>query len=572
MEVCKATIAKKGMIGYDIEVNSVAGINTAKCVNCGECRDICPVGAISEKQRVICRLCPGCTDKPAMIYDEMAELAVKESCTTACPLGISPQGYINLVAAGKEREAFEHIWKRNPLPSVCGRICHHPCEQSCKRGTLVDEPLAIRGVKRYLSEAFADYFPGTYPSIYQEEIAVVGAGPAGLTAAHTLAGLGYRVTVFDREPEAGGMMNVGIPRFRLPREVIAADVERLEKAGIRFELGRSVSKAQIEQLKKNFDKVIIATGVPNSKELRIDGWRKEGVITALHFMERVNRYQRIPHHPAQAFDISGDVVVIGGGNVAIDCARTAVRLGAGSVTAVCVECGSDVPCHSWEIEEAKEEGVTLMEAWAPKRFTGAFNDLTGVELNKVTDFQKTPEGAIRFKIDEEQSKTVKADWVIVAIGQSAPEFLKEYASDGDILFAGDIVSDKCSVADAMAQGLLAAQRLDEMLQGRRVKYQEPARVPAVAPVEEKFYPATRYMITRPPMPVVNAAVRIKNFDEVETAYSKAVVDTEVKRCMNCGYSEVASDKCIGCGVCKTVCPKGDVITMVKNSEGGRENA
>jgi NADPH-dependent glutamate synthase beta subunit-like oxidoreductase len=572
METCKATIVKKGMNSYDIEVNSVAGINTAKCVNCGECRDICPVGAISEKQRVICRLCPGCTDKPALGYDEMVELAVKESCTTACPLGISPQGYINLVAVGREREAFEHIWRHNPLPSVCGRICHHPCEQSCKRGTLVDEPLAIRGVKRYLSEAFADYFPGVYPSIYQEEIAVVGAGPAGLTAAHSLAQLGYRVTVFDREPTAGGMMSVGIPRFRLPREVIAADVGRLEKAGIRFELGRSVSKAQIERLKKNFDKVIVATGVPNSKELRIDGWRKEGVITALHFMDRVNRYQKIPRHPAQAFDISGDVVVIGGGNVAIDCARSAVRLGASSVTVVCVERGPDIPCHSWEIADAKEEGVTLMEAWAPKRFTGAFNDLTGVELNKVTDFRKTPEGAIQFKTDEKQSETLKADWVIVAIGQSASELRDEYASDGDVLFAGDIVSNDCSVVDAMAQGLLVARQADEMLQGRRVKVPEPERVLAVAPVEEKFYPATRYMIVRPPMPVVNAATRIKSFDEAETSYSKAVVDMEVKRCMSCGYSEVASDKCIGCGVCKTVCPKGDVIVMVKNSEGGRENA
>ncbi|MCL2163492.1 MAG: FAD-dependent oxidoreductase [Oscillospiraceae bacterium] len=571
MEACKTTIARSDGSSYEIKVNSVASINTTKCVNCGECRTICPVDAISEKQRVICRLCPGCTDKPALLYDEMVALATKESCTTACPLGMSPQGYINLLAAGKEKEAFEHIWKYNPLPSICGRICHHPCEQVCKRGSLVDEPLAIRGVKRYLSDKFADYTPEEYPVIYQEKVAVVGAGPAGLMAAHTLAQLGYKVTIFDREPKAGGMMNVGIPQFRLPQGVTAADVSRLERAGIVFELGRSISKNQINQFKKEFDKIIIATGAPHSKELHIDGWRKEGVLTALHFMERANQFQQLYRHPGQAFDVTGKVVVIGGGNVAIDCARTALRLGAESVTAVCVESSSDVPCHSWEIEHAKDEGVVLIEGWAPKRFTGAFNDLSGVELNKVIDFKKSADGAIQFKTSESETQTLPADWVIVAIGQSPSSFWKEYESDPAIVFAGDVVSYLCSVIDAMTAGMKAARLVDEQLQGRSFKLAEAEHDLAAAPINEKYYPATRYMTVRPPTPIVDAGVRVSGFQEVETAFSKEIIDLEIKRCMQCGYSDVASDKCIGCGVCRMVCPKGDVITMITTDKGGCEN-
>ncbi|MCL1895205.1 MAG: FAD-dependent oxidoreductase [Clostridiales bacterium] len=552
-----------------LDVQSVAAINSGRCVNCGECRDICPVGAISEQQRVICRLCPTCTDKPAMLYDDMEALATKESCTSACPLGISPQGYINLVAAGREREAFQHIWDRNPLISICGRICHHPCEQACKRGTLVDEPMSIRGVKRYLGDAFEGYECESYPVIYEEEIAVIGAGPAGLMAAHKLALYGYRVTVFEKDPAAGGMLNNGVPKFRIPRDVITRDIGRLEKAGITFRFGVNISPNQIGQLKKDFDIIIIAAGTPYSKELKIEGWRNEGVYTALNFMDRVNADETIRSHCGQQFAEKGDVVVIGGGNVALDCARTALRLGAKSVTAVCLESGADVPCHDWEREEAEEEGVVLLEGWAPKEFKGVLNLLQGVELEKVAEFTRSEDGVIAFTTNPSETRSLPADCVIVAIGQAAAGMWKGCESDDAFLFAGDISGADCSVVDAMASGRLAAQKADEALRGFRRK--EGPQGLSCAPVEEKVYLANRLKVARPAMPIVPADERAANFDEVELDYSKDIIDVEVKRCLKCGYQKIDASLCIGCGVCATVCPKGDVISMVSYEEGGEEN-
>ena len=216
----KEVSASGNVMSFTIDRTAIAQIDPSKCVNCGTCRDICPTEAIEELQRTVCRLCPTCTDRPAMTMDENDNFSTAHACTTECPLGISPQGYVNLTRLGQYEDAYKLIWKKNPLPAVCGRICHHPCEQGCKRGTLVDEPIAIRGIKRFLSD-HVDYIPPKYPRIYDEEIAVIGAGPAGLTAAHYLSLAGYRVTVFDSEPAAGGMLISGIPKFSLPRDVVA---------------------------------------------------------------------------------------------------------------------------------------------------------------------------------------------------------------------------------------------------------------------------------------------------------------------------------------------------------------
>lgn len=553
---------------YVLDKKAVASINPATCVNCGTCREICPVEAISEQQRVICRLCPECTSQPALTVDEMYALATAKSCTSECPLGISPQGYVNLIKAGKEEEAYKLVWEKNPLPSVCGRVCHHPCEQACKRGILVDEPIAIRGLKRYLSDR-VDYEPLAYPRLYEEKVAVVGAGPAGLTAAHYLAQAGYEVTVFDAEAEPGGMLTRGIPTYRLPHDVVAKDVGNIEKAGVKFVLGERIGKAGFEKIKNDYDAVIIATGAPYSKELKVEGWRFDGVMTALDFMERVNNKQDIWRHPGQVFKLDGEVVVIGGGNVAITAARTAVRLGAKKVTAICVETGEEVPCHEWEHDEAVEEGVELLEGWAPQRFIGKHPEISGVEVCKVSSFTKDACGAIAFETDKNQVKTVKADWVIVAIGQAPDTMWEAYEKDSKVFYAGDVRSQACSVVDAMASGKKIAGAVDKQLRGREVKDLLALRKLNQAPKSQKIYPATRLKIKRPARPMADVKERVKNFDEVETAYEKDVVDLEVLRCLECGYQAVDAEKCIGCGVCQRFCPKGDVITMVSAIEGGK---
>jgi NADPH-dependent glutamate synthase beta subunit-like oxidoreductase len=482
-------------------------------------------------------------------------------------LGISPQGYVNLTRVGKEVEAFKHIWDKNPLPAICGRICHHPCEQACKRGILVDEPIAIRGIKRYLTDNI-DYIPQAYPRIYEEAIAVIGAGPAGLTAGHTLSLAGYNVTVFDGEAKAGGMLRRGIPSFRLPRDITDREIGKLVDAGLTIRLGERISKIQAEALVKEYDAVIVAAGAPNARELPIQGWRKEGVFTALQFMERVNAGQDIWRHPGQEFSQGGEVVVIGGGNVAIDSARTALRLGAKKVTAVCLESGADVPCHDWERLEAEEEGIELLEGWAPQQFTGVHNELKGVELFKVSKFNKEVDGKISIETDATQSRIIRADMVIVAIGQRADQIWEAFEGRDKVFFAGDVRSSAFSVIDAMASGKAAAVKADFFLRGRAEKDPLELRRLHEAPLSEKIYPAVRLKIDRPSLPVAAPAERIHSFNEVETEYDPTVIETEVLRCLQCGYQKVDADKCIGCGVCKVVCPKGDAITMVQVGKGG----
>lgn len=547
---------------FTIPHRAVASINSSNCVNCGKCREMCPVNAISEQQRIVCRLCPSCTDRPALPFNDMVSLATEKSCTTACPLGISPQGYVNLTRAGKETEAFGIIWEKNPLPSVCGRVCNHPCEQACKRGLLVDEPIAIRGLKRYLSDT-VDYKPAKYPEIHEVKIAIIGAGPAGLTAGHYLAQSGYPVTIFDGEEEPGGMLMRGIPEFRLDRDAVRKDINRLVEAGLDIRLGHRVGKAEFERLKEEYDAVIIAAGAPNSKALRMEGDRKEGIMTALAFMERVNNGQDIWRHPGQEFKMDGaKVVVLGGGNVALDCARTAVRLGAEKVTAVCLESGKDFPGDSWERRDAEEEGVVICEGWAPQKFTGVHCELNGVEFARVKNFCKDENRRISFDVDKEDTQMIPADWVIMAVGSAADNIWLETEAKGNVYKAGDVAGGISNVVESMASGRRTAIKVIESFGTIAPKFPTDDHTLNLADIMEKVYPATRLKIARPMMPIQDVETRKSNFDEVETAYDKDTIDVEVMRCLQCGFEKVDPEKCIGCGVCRSVCPKGDVITLV----------
>ncbi|MBR5753063.1 MAG: FAD-dependent oxidoreductase [Clostridia bacterium] len=531
----------------------VAHINSANCVNCGTCREICPGGAIEEKQREICRICPDCTDRPAMAVDEMKEFTTKQACTTGCPLGISPQGYIGLCRVDKPEKALEVIWRKNPLPSVCGRICHHPCEQLCKRGVLVDEPISIRATKRYLSDN-VELQVEKYPKVYEEKIAVIGAGPAGLTAAHYLLLQGYDVTVFEESDTPGGMMYRAIPEFRLAREALLKDIRRLEDLGMDIQYGVSVDKAMAEKLVKEYDAVVVAAGRKSGRTLTCEGADKANIVTALDFLDGINNVDKV----SAPFE---NVVVIGGGDVAMDCARAAKRLGAKNVTAYCMETGSDVPGHPWEIEEAEAEGVTLNPGFAPVAFPGKGKKVSAVTLCNCKS-SRDADGRIRFDLDKETTTTVDADQVILAIGQIADPMWDVFDNNDKVYFAGDIRSPVCSVVDGMASGKAAAHAIDTKLQGRELKNPLDLRVLNAAPIEEKIYPALRLRVDRPGMPLQEPDVRVTNFEPVEGEYDPSVIKAEAWRCLRCGYMELDVNKCIGCGVCMESCPKGDAITMV----------
>lgn len=529
---------------------SVAQIDGYQCVNCGTCEEYCPAGAISERQKTVCHLCPDCTEMKALNVPEMEKMRT-ESCTLACPLGISPQGYINLLKAGKEKEAYELILDKNPLPSICGSICHHPCEDVCKRGKLVDEPMKIRGLKRYLGEKYLDTPLKKYPLIYQEEVAVIGAGPAGLTAAHTLAKKGYQVTVFEESSEAGGMLIRAIPDFRLDKETAAKEIERLEEAGIRFEFG---SKVRPSDIRNEYDKIIVATGNAVSKGLPIQNSVCKGVTTALDFMTKVNGGSEVK--------LSGDVIVIGGGSVAMDTARTAIRLGAEHVTVLCLESAMTMPAHAWEVEEAKEEGIEIIDSASPVKFE-AYEDaaphrLTGVLYTRIDNLDlKT------FSFDRVGEEIhIAADYAIIATGQKAQS---QYLNDSDVILAGDVAGGPCSVIDAMASGRKAAIQADMQLRGREVKeYQVDRKVEEGDP-KYRVYPATRMKLD---FPEIEKNHDIHSFEMTEKCLTDDEALLETYRCLQCGYREVNTKKCLGCGVCSKVCPKGDVIRFISVSEDG----
>ncbi len=546
-----------------------AYINPRTCVNCGICRENCPTNAITENQRIICHGCPACTDKPGISPQEMEALTTRTSCTVECPLGVAPQGYIGLTKAGKYEEALSLIWDKNPLPSVCGSVCHHPCEDGCKRGILVDHPIDIRGVKKYLSEK-VDLPVKKYNVLYDETIAIIGAGPAGLTAGHYLSLSGYKVTIFEGNAEIGGMLKRGIPEFRMRRKMIDRDVRKLQEAGLAIRTNQRIDKFTIEKLKEEYDVVIVATGSPVSKELQIPGFRLAGVMGAVNFLEHINHGSELRRHLGQIFDFKdGEAVIIGGGSVAMDAARAAIRIGASKVTAVCLEEGDSVPAHSWELEEAKEEGITLIEGYSPVEFTtDVFPHLTGVRFEKVKSMGKNAEGNFEVETDESDVLNLKADWIVEAIGQSPESWVRDLSGD-NLFFAGDTSSNKCSVVDAMASGRKTAIEVDAKLRGRNLRAQMGEHELVTADVMEKLFPYNRRKTVRPEPPQRKADERIHDFGEVEGIYSDDQILQEVQSCLGCGFEVVNPEECIACGICQKLCPMGNVITM-RAKEGGEK--
>lgn len=556
-------ITRDGAQGFSLERGYVAHIDTSKCVNCGTCRENCPVEAITEAQRRICRVCPECTEQPVMRLDQIDDFCTKQSCTTACPLGISPQGYIGLARDGKLDEAYKLIWEKNPLPSVCAHICHHPCEQVCKRGVLVDDPMAIRGIKRYLSEHVEYHLP-KYPRMHDERIAVIGAGPAGLAAGHFLSSLGYEVTIFEANNEPGGQLVRGIPEFRMNRAAVKKDIAKLQEAGLKIECSSRLGKKGIEALRAEYDAIIVAAGTPNGKEITwVPKWNYDSIYTAVQFMDFINNDQDPYRMPSQNFVVNGkEGIVIGGGSVAMDTARAAIRLGASKVTVVCLEEGENVPAHAWEKQEAAEEGVVFMEGYSPKAYKGRVNTLEAIDFVKVTSFSKGEDGKISFTTDDEQVVSVPASFCIVAIGQYADKCFPE--ADGEnVFYAGDIAGGACSVIDALASGRKAAFDVDAAIQARVLRHAAIGHELVQAPVEEKIFPCNRRKTMPHERPMAEASVRTKCFDEVESTYTDKQFKQEALRCLGCGYASIDPEKCIGCGTCQKLCPAGNVITMVK---------
>ncbi|KKM09200.1 4Fe-4S ferredoxin [Clostridiales bacterium PH28_bin88] len=537
-------------------------IDINECTACGDCEAACPVQVPNEfnegmgTRKAVYKLFPQAVPNKYLIQKRGTP-----PCRGTCPAGTNAQGYVALVSQGKFKEALEVVRRRMPFAHICGRICHHPCESECNRA-LYDDPIAIA----YLKRAAADYGwvdeaaipPEVTAPAREEKIAVIGAGPGGLTAAQDLAREGFPVTVFEAQAEAGGMLRGGIPRYRLPVEVVRQETEYMLKTG-RIELkpntrvGKDVT---FEDLKKlGYKAILIAIGLQDSRMLPLPGSDLVGVVPGMHFL----REAALGNSPA----VGHRVLVIGGGNVAVDVARTALRLGAGEVHMACLESRHEMPAHEWEIEEALEEGVILHNSWGPKRFLGE-GRVTGVEVKRCTAVFDQ-EGRFNPRYDETVTDTISADMVIVAIGQSSDtSFLP---SDGSVqvnraggivvdpvtlmttsegIFAcGDVAHGPKSVVEAVASAHEVAESIKRYLDGTDMTEGRAKEKP-----EKLSPPESQVVLTarRVKQGMVPVAERVSDFREVYLGYTREQAMEEALRCLNCGI-------CSECLQCEAVCKK-----------------
>ncbi|KPK21887.1 MAG: 4Fe-4S ferredoxin, partial [Dehalococcoidia bacterium SG8_51_3] len=501
--------------------------------------------------------------------------AARPPCKLTCPAGCNGQGYVALISKGKYVEALDHIKQWIPLPAVLGRICHHPCEQECNRNE-VDEPVAIAPLKRFAADIVrqkrkdGEISPEEKPAIDKSKpkVAVVGAGPSGLTCALDLVKLGYQTTVFEKDAEPGGQLWSAIPKYRLPKDVLAADIKDVVDSGIDLKLNSPINgKNGLAELKKQgYRAIYLAIGAQQSRSLPIPGVDLPQVRLALDFLREVNQGKKV--------EIGDKIVVIGGGNVAMDVARTARRLGARDVTAVCLESAEEMPAHPWEIEEAVEEGVKIMNSWGPVEIIDKNGKAGGVNFKKCTAVFDG-EGKFSPTFDESVTTSVDGDMVIIAIGQATDlSVLPEntgikttrggwliadpltLATDEDGIFAGgDGVTGPKSAVEAIKHGHEAAISIDRYLngldlsEGRSKEKEEPAPLPE-GKHEKKARLGTKYIALEK---------RLSGFDEIVGTLTEEEAIKEAERCLDCGL-------CSECLQCVAVCQAKAIDHEMKAEE------
>ena len=570
-----------------IRSNYVAEVDEAKCVACGQCVETCPGNALKLGQK----LCSteDLTQKPDYVklsetlhpkrtwdpnYREDHEDVVPTGtapCKTACPAHIPVQGYLKLAAQGRYTDALELIKKENPFPAVCGRICNKRCEAECTRGD-VDEAVAIDEVKRFIAQqdlnAETRFVPEkVIPKVdgeFSEKIAVIGGGPAGLSCAYYLAEKGYRPTVFEREARPGGMLMNGIPSFRLEKDVVEAEIDILRELGVEFrcgvEVGKDVTIAQLRE--QGYQGFYVAVGLQSGGKLNIPGGDADGVMAGIDFMRQVNLHEKKT--------LSGKVVVIGGGNIGADVARTAVRCGAESVDLYCLEAYDDMPMGEEDRSECERDGITVHAGWGQTEIVVEDGKCAGIRFRKCTRV-KNDEGRFAPEFDDSVSEQAECTTVLYCIGQkvdwrelltgTAVEFnpngtvkadpVTYQTAEKDIFVGGDAYTGQKFAIDAIAAGKEGAISLHRFVQhatltvGRnRRQFIELDKENALIPVNYDTTPRQRIGY--------NEALR-RTFSDERVAFTEEQIKKETARCLSCGASIVDPNKCIGCGVCTTKC-------------------
>ncbi len=466
-------------------------------------------------------------------------------CVAACPMHTDARGYVGLIGEGKYEEALKRVRETLFLPATLGRICAHPCEDKCKRGE-TKNPLSIAALKRFVADRCdaEGLWDLTVAPEKPQRIAIIGAGPAGAQAALDLRRKGYKVTVFERLGMVGGMLRVGIPEYRLPREIIDREYSLLEKIGVEFKLGVEIGRdISFENLRSDYDVVLIAVGAHKSITLPIPGSDLDGVLNAVDFLKEVSLTK---HHA-----LGNRVVVIGGGNVGIDVARTARRLGAADVKLVCLECREEMPAHSWELEEALEEGVTFHTSCGPVEILGEGGRVAGFNTRRCTSvFDES--GKFNPRFDDNDTCLINGvDNVIFAIGQSVdgagvPDELVRRQSGGrfvinpvtlqtnieNIFAAGDATGRSVIAVAAMAEGRKAAESIDRYLTGRDLYVNRDLEGAYETKLETQVDPADK----NPPRvrtSMLPPAERVLSFVEADRGFDEAQAREEASRCLAC---------------------------------------
>lgn len=569
----------------------IAKVEKQNCVACGKCVEACPAGAVKLGQKLCdkegCEITyprmplPG--DQPwgehmwTHNYRDVNRINCYDTgtapCKTACPAHIGIQGYLQLAKEGRYEDALALIKKDNPLPAVCGHVCNRRCEDACTRGT-IDEAVAIDEVKRFIAErdlnAETRFIPKkTIPSLkggFEEKIAIIGAGPAGLSCAYFLALTGYKPTIFEKNAEPGGMLRYGIPSYKLEKNLLAAEIDVIRQLGVEIRCGVEIGKdVTIEDLREQgYKGFYAAIGCQRGRKSGISGENAEGAYTAVDFLRKAGA--------KESFALEGDVVVVGGGNVAIDAARISSRCTDAKISMFCLEAREKMPASNEEIEEALEEGIELNCGWGPKEVLEEDGHVSGVVFKKCTRVFDA-QGRFSPEYDENDTVTIPCRHVIFSVGQAIDwghmldnlhvelrpnggalaNKLTYQTSEPDIFVGGDVYTGPKFAIDAIAAGREGAVSLHRYVHEHCTLTIGRNRRDFIELDKENIKVETYDSSSRQIPPKADIKEQAKTFRDLSQSLTEEQVKKETSRCLSCGASVVDPNKCIGCGVCTTKC-------------------